>query len=686
MSSAALPQHNRIGSWDPPRDPMAPDENSDDETLDMAHATVIEGADLESDTEVDLPSSAGPPGVQPPYGSYQGWSSSNPVGIPSSVTSNHSSLSIASSFFSPSSVSKYAPHAFEPSSVSSSYQTAEGSVPSSVNSYTPQAPQQHSSLQHYGSQQGSSFNNFSTGTSFAEPFRRYGAPMSTGNSYSRHGSLPYLGPNQQMAQPIQQQQPQAGFYGDNRYETNQGVAPRRSLLTSMLQQKPGSTRGSTMNMSPRRPSDAVPYARVTSNADLTGSGMLQRSSSRTTSLSRSTSQASSRRPSVIDMEDADPGSPDLDPTSVSSSMTDAAPMFIPSRSISTTNVSRTMVSTSTSAGVRSPGPQAPPQLAQPTPQSQQGQLFSPHYQPFAQGAPFNKVAYPSQRPSLSTVSPALSRAPSISLDDSTGSLASRLQLSQADRLIEAEKAAAPGGGRSILPALAPVNFPPVHMDIANHDVSDVIEMVTLVLSRIVASNDALYPPESRGNPLETPGVVGDYGHMLKRTLLSFHGCNVPDITLRAYLARILKYCPATSEVFIAILVYFDRISRRLDAVSALPTEVKPSSYFRGSGSSNQLFVLDSYNVHRLIIASVTVASKFSSDIFYKNSRYAKVGGLPVEELNHLELQLLVLCDFKLLIGLQEIQHYADFLLKFRQQETGSMMSMGTPAGTSTVAV
>jgi len=36
------------------------------------------------------------------------------------------------------------------------------------------------------------------------------------------------------------------------------------------------------------------------------------------------------------------------------------------------------------------------------------------------------------------------------------------------------------------------------------------------------------------------------------------------------------------------------------------------------------FAIDSYNVHRLVIAGVTVASKFFSDIFYTNSRYAKV--------------------------------------------------------------
>ena len=47
----------------------------------------------------------------------------------------------------------------------------------------------------------------------------------------------------------------------------------------------------------------------------------------------------------------------------------------------------------------------------------------------------------------------------------------------------------------------------------------------------------------------------------------------------------------------------------------------------GASSASQaskLFAIDSFNVHRLVIAGVTVASKFFSDVFYTNSRYAKV--------------------------------------------------------------
>lgn len=56
----------------------------------------------------------------------------------------------------------------------------------------------------------------------------------------------------------------------------------------------------------------------------------------------------------------------------------------------------------------------------------------------------------------------------------------------------------------------------------------------------------------------------------------------------------------------ALLVYFDRMSKL------------------SADATGRTFVIDSYNIHRLVIAGVTVASKFFSDVFYTNSRYAKV--------------------------------------------------------------
>lgn len=91
-------------------------------------------------------------------------------------------------------------------------------------------------------------------------------------------------------------------------------------------------------------------------------------------------------------------------------------------------------------------------------------------------------------------------------------------------------------------------------------------------------------------------------------------------------------------MFISLLVFFDRMAR-----------------------TSRPVILDSYNVHRLIIAGVAVSSKLFSDVFYTNQRYSKVGGLPVAELNQLELQFLLLNDFRLLVPVEELQRYADQL-------------------------
>ncbi|KAI5951680.1 PCL7 [Candida jiufengensis] len=158
-------------------------------------------------------------------------------------------------------------------------------------------------------------------------------------------------------------------------------------------------------------------------------------------------------------------------------------------------------------------------------------------------------------------------------------------------------------------------------------------------------------------------------------VLAFHGTNVPGISLQAYLARVLKYCPVTNEVFLSLLVYFDRIAKKANNLNQKrkhqPPQTPDTSTTTSSSTSSeaeQLFVMDSYNIHRLIISGITVSSKFFSDIFYKNLRYAKVGGLPLEELNYLELQFLLLLDFKLMISVEDLQNYGDLLSRFWKRE------------------
>ncbi|KAF8239598.1 cyclin-domain-containing protein [Tricholoma matsutake] len=152
--------------------------------------------------------------------------------------------------------------------------------------------------------------------------------------------------------------------------------------------------------------------------------------------------------------------------------------------------------------------------------------------------------------------------------------------------------------------------PPPDLNIHSYPAPDLLRLLASLLTQIAATNDALPPPPI--SPIQSSSQIWPPITTASRTALStpsstltFHARNIPTISLEAYLLRILKYCPTTNEVFLALLVYFDRMAKL--------------SADRGFG-----FVIDSYNIHRLVIAGVTVASKFFSDVFYTNSRYAKV--------------------------------------------------------------
>ncbi|KAJ5092035.1 hypothetical protein NUU61_006905 [Penicillium alfredii] len=272
--------------------------------------------------------------------------------------------------------------------------------------------------------------------------------------------------------------------------------------------------------------------------------------------------------------------------------------------------------------------------------------------------------------------------------------------------------------------LAP-RHPPVtggsqrQFEISSMPVTEIIEMVAGILTKITTTNDMHHesvhrhipPPDGTTNL--TPQAT---------SVLAFHGKNVPSITILSYLTRIHKYCPTTYEVFLSLLVYFDRmtelVNRRQvgrvqhgwDSASAhqLDSTFSTNSFETSAGrqaqnpiivtpplsagmtaqdpkspnssispalhpqtedeSLSHFFVVDSFNIHRLVIAGVTCASKFFSDVFYTNSRYAKVGGLPLVELNHLELQFLLLNDFRLAIPVEELEAYGTMLVEFYARE------------------
>ncbi|KAK3819479.1 MAG: cyclin-domain-containing protein, partial [Linnemannia gamsii] len=248
--------------------------------------------------------------------------------------------------------------------------------------------------------------------------------------------------------------------------------------------------------------------------------------------------------------------------------------------------------------------------------------------------------------------------------------------------------------------------PPVY-DIVNCSTSQTLLLVSSLINTILAVNDRLACP--------------------KITL--FHSRAIPNISIEAYLSRILQYAPFQNEVLLIILLYFDRIgggckptqvltntipksllrqaslsSEDISQLTAPKAESVGGEYFRSaaeekskqgggmttSDADNDILdeeepiadeiytsssespvgsklIINSFNIHRLLITSILVACKFSSDVFYPNVRYARVGGLPLSELNQLELEFLFLSQFELNTTESELQTYGNKLLMYHQR-------------------
>ncbi|KAK8998417.1 hypothetical protein V6N11_083808 [Hibiscus sabdariffa] len=103
--------------------------------------------------------------------------------------------------------------------------------------------------------------------------------------------------------------------------------------------------------------------------------------------------------------------------------------------------------------------------------------------------------------------------------------------------------------------------------------------------------------------------------------------HTPDMTIQSYLERISKYTKAGPSVYVVAYVYMDRFCQ-----------------------ANPGFRIDARNVHRLLITKN-----------YRNSYFARVGGLATKELNKLEVEFLFLMGFKLHVNVSVFDSYCSHL-------------------------
>jgi hypothetical protein len=118
--------------------------------------------------------------------------------------------------------------------------------------------------------------------------------------------------------------------------------------------------------------------------------------------------------------------------------------------------------------------------------------------------------------------------------------------------------------------------------------------------------------------------------------------SIQTITINDYLQRLVKYTQVESSTLIAMLIYIDRLCELNN------------------------FIVNSYNVYKILFSSLIIAIKYNEDEYYDNKFYAKVGGLTLKEMNNLEINYLSLIDFKLYISEEVFDNYFENLIDAMQ--------------------
>ncbi|CAA0842700.1 Cyclin-U2-1 [Striga hermonthica] len=118
----------------------------------------------------------------------------------------------------------------------------------------------------------------------------------------------------------------------------------------------------------------------------------------------------------------------------------------------------------------------------------------------------------------------------------------------------------------------------------------------------------------------------------------FDSDETPDMSVQSYLERIFRYTRAGPPVYVVAYVYIDRFC-----------QLYPD------------FRVGARNVHRLLITTILVASKYVEDMNYRNSYFGRVGGLGTKEMNKLEFEFLFLMKFKLHVNVSVFESYCSHL-------------------------
>ncbi|KAI6357059.1 hypothetical protein MCOR25_007757 [Pyricularia grisea] len=166
-----------------------------------------------------------------------------------------------------------------------------------------------------------------------------------------------------------------------------------------------------------------------------------------------------------------------------------------------------------------------------------------------------------------------------------------------------------------------------------------------------------HPPPSTPEPYT---VVGDNAQPVnvQHSVITrkFYSKKPPPIGIADYLARLHRFCPASTGVYLATSLYLHRLAVDERAIAVTRR-----------------------NAHRLLLAGLRVANKALEDRCYSHRRFAQVGGVTASELARLEISFCFLASFELVVGQDQMRRHWNVMRKPpdpRMSPSGSGLLLG----------
>jgi hypothetical protein len=120
--------------------------------------------------------------------------------------------------------------------------------------------------------------------------------------------------------------------------------------------------------------------------------------------------------------------------------------------------------------------------------------------------------------------------------------------------------------------------------------------------------------------------------------------NPSKVTLQYFFGRIRRYSQIEKSTLIIILIYIDRVCIT-------------------SG-----IILNPHNIHRIILGCLILAIKYNEDVYYNNEYYAKIGGVPLDEINTLEYKSFELIEQNLFISDDIFEKYLAYIIHYDDEK------------------